>query len=997
MDGRQALAPGTKLTLHTKTGYALYTIKGEIGRGGSSIVYDASYTDNLGNYKMVRIKECYPQALRLTRDESGAIHPSSGDPAAFDAAKNRMTGAYRRNHQLFSLENLTNAVVNTSDIYQANGTVYVVSVYVNGRTFAEYQGETMHDCVSLLLAAAKTLKQIHEAGYLYLDLKPDNILTVRGTFDLVQLFDFDSMVSAEKLNRAVREDNVTEFYNSYTRGYAAPEQQAGRLRQMGIHSDFYSLGAVLFYALWKRTPSAYDCDSVNSYDYDGMIYSSQCFQDRLFRALTAFLHKTLASYYGDRYQSDDEVVSALIEILTLSDETRPWLRSTSIQPVSVFYGREKELAGLAGFLDENDRHVCSLYGLGGIGKSTLVRRYITENASRWDAVIMQYDHENLSELIADDTQVQLNTISRLREETGEEYCRRKLQALAVLATSQRILIVLDNFDPVHLDQIRDLSGTGVTLLLISRDRLPEGLFQALRIGEMRDEDLAQMFGHYAHCDVNGPGKRSCFEELIKTIDRHTLLTELIARQIAGGYLDLETAGSVVSGTGLSVLSAEKIDYVHDQTAYRGTLLKILDKLVEIDHFSAQDKCCMKLLSLFSAPGIENGLFRQLTGSPDPELIHSLETAGWLKRDGSLLVLHSLMQEYIRSWPWTPEMNQAADRLMQKLYGMLLPAGKRPDTDRQFPENPEKYYGLLRLADQVITYYDGVTEASRRLLFRWLMDAPVDQDARALLRMLNLLEDPRFLDDDSILRLYETAAYYQARLFRQDAAIELLREMRQYLRKHPSAYYLSAYHRAMSVILHNNTRDLKQILHHEARAITAARMSAHPEAGKQLAACLMNKARTLMSEEKDQKQVRKLMQEAEPIVFRYTEPHDYERYQYVCNAAMCCAMDGDREQALKYLDEANAIVYASSDSDLAIAEHLIEEVAPIRIELEQFDAAEEAVRQAVRLCEKHPEAVRYRETAYDAAMFLGRILNMDGKSDEAEKAFAEAEKWAQDSP
>ncbi len=83
MDGRIALAPGNVLKLSTNTGYIEYRITREIGRGGSCIVYDASYTDNLGNFKLVRIKECYPHAMRFTRDEDGmkvigtASRPSS--------------------------------------------------------------------------------------------------------------------------------------------------------------------------------------------------------------------------------------------------------------------------------------------------------------------------------------------------------------------------------------------------------------------------------------------------------------------------------------------------------------------------------------------------------------------------------------------------------------------------------------------------------------------------------------------------------------------------------------------------------------------------------------------------------------------------------------------------------------------------------------------------------------------------------------------------------
>ena len=148
---------------------------------------------------------------------------------------------------------------------------------------------------------------------------------------------------------------------------------------------------------------------------------------------------------------------------------------------------------------------------------------------------------------------------------------------------------------------------------------------------------------------------------------------------------------------------------------------------------------------------------------------------------------------------------------------------------------------------------------------------------------------------------------------------------------------------------------------------------------------------------DQKQVRKLVQEAGTIVPQCTEALDYEKYQYACNAAMCYTMDGCTAQALEQMEAANEIAYAAPDSDLSIAEHLIEEVAPIRIELEQFQEAEDAVIQAINLCGKHPEALRYRETIFDAYIFLGRIYDMAGEYVKAEDAFTEAEKRVQDSP
>ena len=103
MDERIALAPSAVLKLKTDTGYTPFIIRHEVGRGGSCIVYDASYNDHLGNFKLVRIKECYPHAIRITRNADGKLTANPVDSDAFAAAKKRMTDAYQRNHDLFCI------------------------------------------------------------------------------------------------------------------------------------------------------------------------------------------------------------------------------------------------------------------------------------------------------------------------------------------------------------------------------------------------------------------------------------------------------------------------------------------------------------------------------------------------------------------------------------------------------------------------------------------------------------------------------------------------------------------------------------------------------------------------------------------------------------------------------------------------------------------------------------------------------------------------------
>lgn len=267
MDGRKALTPGTALNFQNRNGSEVsYTITQEIGRGGSCIVYDASYQDNLGNHKLVRLKECYPHGLKLIRTESGDLMAEDRDRDAFKAAQKRMKEAYQRNHELFVQDALTNAMTNTADLYEAYSTVWIVSTWLNGATLAEVHTKSLKDCLSLVLATARVMQRIHEAGYLYLDLKPENIMTIRDVTELVQLFDFDSMISLSDLEHAKASRDASALRTSYTKGFAPLEQQTGKLAQLGPWSDVYSLGAVLFAMLWGKTPTAFDCAVDAVYD-----------------------------------------------------------------------------------------------------------------------------------------------------------------------------------------------------------------------------------------------------------------------------------------------------------------------------------------------------------------------------------------------------------------------------------------------------------------------------------------------------------------------------------------------------------------------------------------------------------------------------------------------------------------------------------------------------------------------------------------------------------
>ena len=997
MDGRKALPPGTVLHLHTATGSVSYTIHGELGRGGSCLVYDASYTDNLGNRKLVRIKECCPHGLKLQREADGTLTArDAGGEKRFQAEKMRLQEAYQRNHELFCLRELTNTVSNTTEFYEANGTVYIVSTYLNGETFSDHVCASLHECLSLMAACARILLRIHEAGYLYLDLKPDNILTIHGSSDLVQIFDFDSLISFSDINRALQDGDSSGLHMSYSRGYAALEQQTGKLREIGPCSDVYSLGAVLYYALWGRTPDAFAGDPSAVYDFAAMKFSDRVYRDRLFRELTAFFHRTLASYTRDRFQTMQETLNALETLCSLSDERLPCLISSPVSTPVCFMGREADMQAL----DDMLRHsgTVSLWGTGGMGKSTLARAWIGANRDRYDAVLYLYSRISAQDLICDDMLIQLNTVERFPDENQEAYCARKTRALKELCSRQHVLLVLDDLNPEHLQGLKPILEIGWQVLLISRLPLPEGFCPSLHLKEMQEKALENLFAWYARREICGEEDRSAIAGMVRSIAGHTLTLELLARHVARNYLTIHEAYDLVASSGLKQVLPSQVDYIRDQQAMQATFSQILDRLMESERFSVSQRLLMKLLAVFHAPGIRIELVRKLTDIPVTDLIRDLENSGWLSVTDRRVLLHPLLRDYIQAWGNLEGSEEMLNQAMENLYGLLVPEDIAEDADKRFTRHYRSWLELMDPAAQLIEAAVP-SPARQRLLFRILMDGPVDQDENILLRMLDLIRDPVFLTSRQVLRLYTISAYLLGRLHAYEDAFELLEDMKQYLKDHPSHYYQSQYHRAFAVLLNNRygSPAADDCLHQEDLAIRSARRSSHPDAKLQLASSLMERVTSLLIGERNLKECPALLMEAGEIIDASCGPYDYERYQFLCVSAMYFAQTGSREEAEKQIACASDLARASTDSPMAWIDHLLDQASAIHAALLNWDQAIAEAEEAIRLCTENEAEETYRAKRFDALMYLAHLHTLQGDFRSAADTYDRAEQYREDSP
>src|SRR5580692_4033414 len=158
----------------------------------------------------------------------------------------------------FSSEQRTLAQLNHPSIarlYDADtlpdGTPLFVMEYVEGCSIVEYCKKpncSIDDRLKLFRSVCEAVEYAHSQAVIHRDLKPSNILVKSG--GTVRLLDFGIAKQLEDVNVAA--DATRTNFRFLTPAYASPEQIRGD--RVGIQSDVYSLGVILYELLCDQLP-----------------------------------------------------------------------------------------------------------------------------------------------------------------------------------------------------------------------------------------------------------------------------------------------------------------------------------------------------------------------------------------------------------------------------------------------------------------------------------------------------------------------------------------------------------------------------------------------------------------------------------------------------------------------------------------------------------------------------------------------------------------------
>ncbi len=204
-----------------------------------------------------------------------------------------------------------------------DGSPYMVMEYVNGVNLHDFlrghgavsERQAARFAISILIG----LIDVHSLGIVHRDIKPANLILAhdqRGN-TVVRILDFGIAIEYERQMDASTPTRVGEFVGSVQ--YAAPEQFVG---ESGPQSDIYALGMTI-YEMVNRTRLC----PVRDFDACLLAHTSPTPWEVPTESagFGDILHRALAKYRGDRYES----AAAMLE------DIQAWLKDPSIRFLAV--------------------------------------------------------------------------------------------------------------------------------------------------------------------------------------------------------------------------------------------------------------------------------------------------------------------------------------------------------------------------------------------------------------------------------------------------------------------------------------------------------------------------------------------------------------------------------------------------------------------------------------------------------------------------------------
>lgn len=316
-----------------------------------------------------------------------------------------------------------------------------------------------------------------------------------------------------------------------------------------------------------------------------------------------------------------------------------------------FTGRDKELEEIALKLKED--RVAFISGMGGIGKTSLIKEYINRHKHEYETVCFLTYNGSLVSTIADGLRIE-NYNADSNEKTEDTY-RRKMEIISLYGSE--LLIVIDNFNltkqeigaeehyvsAFYDEKLIEFTSWQYQVIFTSRTDC-DG---SIHIDHIQDyEKLMNLFLYHYKKEIRDltPEDIQCVKDIIATVESHTLTIELIAKTLRESGVNpqnmldklqknLQTDIDEVIAYG----QKDRLMHEHIYTIFDLSTLKDTEKYV-----------LMNMSLIPPDTGIEKSTFKEWIGVKNKNEINRLISLGWIKEDNKTdcISLHWVISDVV---------------------------------------------------------------------------------------------------------------------------------------------------------------------------------------------------------------------------------------------------------------------------------------------------------------------------------------------------------------
>ena len=630
---RSILPLGTILTLNSDDGEKHFQIDNLLGDGANCIAYAAHEVGKKTVSYTCRIKECYPYRADISRN---GLELKWNDPAEREASFSRMRKAHEVIVELRNSEEVGNNITNAM-LCEGNGTLYSVMEVNHASTFDQWQDLSLYHVLETLRILTDIVGSLHKKGFLHLDIKPENFLVSYRPSTNIWLFDVDSLVSIEDL----RSGKILAC--SYSPDWAAPEQLRGLMGKYCPATDLYTIGSILFQRIMGRPVNNADTGLFAEWTITGELLEKV--NPKIKRNLESIFRKTLAASVKRRFQSAEELSSALQQACEIARDGKPFVLS-NCPAVSVdVLGRHVEMDKITQAF-RSGSHAVFLHGEAGIGKSTLAIAYGNQVRLGYDTAVFLRYRESLK-----DTLHQINLYNY--EDTDHSGKGPTINDIRLLV-DEHVLLIIDNYDVSvdDTDYLEELLSLPAKLLFTTRTDFSDvlnGDISQIEVNRLPENDLITL--------IVGPAQTSYHEKnrpklqrLLKLIGYNTYAAELSGYQLKSADWSIGTLLCKIE-KGFDILKkAPKVRTMKDGRIIRNTIPEIFRVLYNMASLSDSEKQVLRNLYVLRFIEIDISAYIEINWGHREGLdeLNLLVETGWIQTNGKHFFLHPIVEDLVAS-------------------------------------------------------------------------------------------------------------------------------------------------------------------------------------------------------------------------------------------------------------------------------------------------------------------------------------------------------------